>query len=61
MLRLKRYERRLRAGTRIGIRISYPSRIGKYTSFVIRRRKRPDRKDMCLPPGVRKPIRCLSG
>ena len=61
VIRLKRYERRLRAGTRIGIRISHSALVGKYTSFVIKRRRRPARKDMCLPPGTRKPVACLSG
>jgi PKD repeat protein len=61
VIRLRRYERRLRAGTRIGIRISYSNQIGKYTSFVIRRRTRPSRKDLCLPPKTRKPVRCQGG
>ena len=32
--------------------------VGKYTLFVIRRHRAPDRSDLCLPPGSTKPAQC---
>ena len=60
MLRFKRFERFMRIGTRVGVRVSFPGRIGKYTSFVMRSRARPARRDMCLPPGKKSPMGCPS-
>ena len=60
-IRFRRLERRLRSGTRIGIRVTFPGQIGKYTSFIIKRNKRPARRDLCLRPGVTRPVACPSG
>ncbi len=58
-IRLRRLERRrLRVGTKIALLVSYPGRIGRYTSLVVRSRARIARKDLCLMPGKRKPVRC---
>jgi hypothetical protein len=51
------FQRHLRAGIVLEIRITKPGRIGKYTSFVIRRGL-PRRKDRCLFPADPKPIAC---
>jgi hypothetical protein len=52
-LRFRRFERRLRAGTVLAVRISKGSSIGRLTRFKIRRGKRPSRRDQCLRPGER--------
>jgi PKD repeat protein len=52
-LRLRKLERSLRAGTTLKLYISKPGRIGKYTSFTIRRGKAPRRTDLCIRPGKR--------
>ncbi|HEU0024210.1 MAG TPA: PKD domain-containing protein [Thermoleophilaceae bacterium] len=59
-VRLRWLERRLRAGTRIAISITYPGRVGKYTSFVVRRSKLPARSDLCIRPAAKKPSRCAA-
>jgi PKD domain len=57
-VRLRRFERRLRAGTRLELFVTQPGRIGKYTRFRIRAGKPPARVDRCLMPGRARPIRC---
>ena len=59
-IRFRRLERHLRSGTKIAVRVTYEGRIGKYTLFVIRRLRGPTRKDLCLMPDKRKPVRCPS-
>jgi hypothetical protein len=51
--RLRRFERDLRSGTRLEIRITKPGYIGKRTVIVIRRRHAPSRSDRCVEPGGR--------
>jgi hypothetical protein len=58
--RVALYERFLRAGVRIKVRISRTGFIGKYSSFVIRNRQAPVRRDMCLPSPTSKPVRCAT-
>ena len=48
----------LPAGTVIAVRVRKGSLVGKYTRWVIRARKLPARKDLCLYPGSSKPARC---
>ncbi len=60
VLRFRRFERYMRSGAKIGVRISVFGRIGKYSSFVVRRRYGPARKDMCLNPGKASPVTCPS-
>jgi hypothetical protein len=55
-----RFERSLRAGVILQVRIFKRGRIGKYTRFVIRRRGLPERVDTCLGPAGTKPISCPS-
>ena len=54
----RRFERSLRAGVILSIRVSSPGEIGKYTSFTIRRNKPPVRVDACIGPTNPKPIPC---
>jgi hypothetical protein len=61
LVRLRRFERRLRAGTRFDIKVTERDRIGKWTRIVIRRGAPPKRSDRCAYPDVRKPAPCPSG
>ena len=58
LVRLQRFERRLRAGIRIGIFVRKSGTIGKYTRFLIRAGKAPARIDRCLLPGRSRPVPC---
>jgi hypothetical protein len=58
---LRKLERTFKAGTRIRVRLTKPSMIGKYVEIRIRRNKRPLRSDRCLNPGTAKPVSCGSG
>ena len=55
---LRRFHRHFRAGTVIVVRVTMPGQIGKFTRFTIRRGKPPLRRDLCLAPGVRRPVNC---
>jgi hypothetical protein len=61
VVHLRAYERILRAGTRLEIRVTRPSFIGKYTRIVVRRARPPWRQDRCLMPGSSRPVTCPSG
>jgi hypothetical protein len=50
-VRFRRFERWLRAGTILEVRVSRSGAIGKFTRFRIRRGRPPARKDACLRPG----------
>jgi len=56
----RRFERSLRVGVVLEIRVSKPGEIGKYTRFTIRRGRRPVRFDACLAPAGTTPITCPS-
>jgi PKD repeat protein len=58
LMRFRRFERRLPAGTRLELFVRQAGRIGKYTRFLIRAGKPPARVDRCLVPGKRRPVRC---
>ncbi len=58
LVRLRRFERRLRAGIRLKLFVRQENRIGKYTSFLIRAGAPPKRVDLCLFPKRRSPGRC---
>ncbi len=60
LVEFRRFERSLRAGAVLEIRISKVGEIGKYTRFTIRRGKPPVRVDTCLSPAGIKPIACPS-
>jgi PKD repeat protein len=57
-LRIRRFERRLRAGTVLTVRISKGDSIGKLTQFRIRAGKAPRRRDRCLRPGETRGSAC---
>ena len=58
LLAFHRFERPLKAGVTLQIRVTKAGQIGKYTSFAIRRHKLPARTDACLRPTSASPIAC---
>jgi hypothetical protein len=58
VVRLRRLERQLPAGTRLVIRIGKADLVGRYVRFIIRGNRPPQRTDRCLPLGKRAPVRC---
>ena len=56
--RLRQFERHLRAGVRLEIRVTRPGYVGKHTLIRIRRGTPPSRRDRCLYPGSTAPRRC---
>lgn len=56
----RRFERSLRAGVILEIRVSKPGELGKYTRFSIRSHKLPVRVDACLESANPAPIACPS-
>ncbi len=54
----RRFERQLRAGIVLKVRVSKSGVVGKYTSFTIRRSKSPLRVDACLDALSAKAIKC---
>jgi len=59
-LRFRRFERTLRAGVVLEVRVSKTGQIGKYTRFVMRHRRPPSRLDECLDPAGIMPMMCPS-
>jgi hypothetical protein len=57
---LGRFEHLLRAGVVLDVKVTKSGVIGKFTRFVIRRNAAPRRTDLCLIPGVKKPVGCPS-
>ena len=57
-VRVRRFERRLRAGTVLRIYVTKPSFVGKYTRFQIRRSRSPLRTDLCARTPGSTPRRC---
>jgi hypothetical protein len=61
-VRVRRLERKLRAGVTVRVYVSSSTAIGKYTVFKIRKRRQPPlRADACLMPGSLRPVVCPSG
>jgi hypothetical protein len=58
LTRLRSFERHLRAGIRLEIRVTLAGFIGKHTLIGIRRGESPWRRDRCLFPGSARPARC---
>jgi hypothetical protein len=58
LLAFHRFERPLKAGVTLQIRVTKAGQIGKYTSFAIRRHKLPARTDACLRPTSSAPVAC---
>ena len=57
-IEFRRFERSLRVGVVLEIRVSRSGQIGKYTRFSIRRGRLPARADACLGPTSVNPIPC---
>jgi PKD domain len=57
-LRFKLFQRRLRAGATLIVRVSKGDTIGKFTRFRIRKGKPPRRRDNCLWPGETRGSAC---
>jgi len=53
-----RFERFLRAGIALEIRVSKTGQIGKYTRFLIRHGRPPEREDSCLEPAGTRAMAC---
>jgi hypothetical protein len=59
LLHFHRFERRvLRASTILKVLVTKPGTIGKYSRFVMRRRRPPKRTDRCVSFGTTLPIPC---
>jgi hypothetical protein len=58
LVRLRALQRAYRPRASIEIRVTQPTKIGKYTRIRTRRGKVPLRRDRCLLPGRRRPVRC---
>ena len=58
VVRLRQFERDLRAGMRLTITVSKPGYIAKVTTILIRRGRAPLRTDLCALPGARQPSAC---
>lgn len=57
-LRLRRVQRRYRAGSSLEVRVTGKGRIGKFTRIRFRRGRTPLRSDACLAPGSSRPSSC---
>jgi PKD domain len=60
IVEFRRFERSLKAGVILEIRITKPGQIGKFTRFVVRRGKLPVRVDTCLDAAGVTPLVCPS-
>jgi large repetitive protein len=58
LLTFNRFQRALRAGAVLQVRVYKAGQIGKFTSFTVRRHKLPLRSDRCLRPTSPIPIAC---
>lgn len=58
LTRLWRFERALRAGTRLEVRVTKPGHIGKWTKIIIRGGAPPRRSDRCVYPKTRRVAPC---
>jgi hypothetical protein len=56
----RKFQRALRAGVVLEIRVSAANSIGKYTRLTIRKGRLPQRLDQCLTPGGAKTMACPS-
>lgn len=56
--RIRAFERFLRAGIRITIRVRRRGYVGKYVRLTVRAGKRPARRDACVVPGSSRPVAC---
>jgi hypothetical protein len=59
-IRLRQYERFLRTGIKLSLRISLKNATGKYSTLQIRSKAAPKRRDLCLPPNSTHPAKCVA-
>ena len=59
-VRFPAFQRFLRAGVSLTVRVSKDAKIGANTRFAVRHHKLPVRADSCLDPAGIKPIPCPS-
>jgi hypothetical protein len=60
VVRFRKMERSLPAGTRLEVAVTADGLVGKYTRFTIRRLAGPGRTDRCMIPGTARPKTCPS-
>jgi hypothetical protein len=60
VVKFRRLQRLLPAGTVLELSVTKRGTIGKYTRFRIRRGHTPARVDRCLKPGAKRPVSCPS-
>ena len=60
-LQFKKLERMFRPKTKLVVTVTKNGFIGKQTTFTLRRRKPPVRKDLCVNPGAKKANSCPGG
>jgi PKD repeat protein len=60
VVRFRKMERVLPAGTRLEVAVTADGLVGKYTRFTIRRLALPGRTDRCIMPGAPRPASCPS-
>lgn len=58
VVRFRRFERALPAGTWLVVRVGRDGFVGRYVSFRIRANRAPRRTNRCLAPGALAPVRC---
>jgi PKD repeat protein len=58
--RFRSFERFLRAGVSLIVRVTRDNEVGSYTRFQVRRSKLPRRVDACLDSATAKPLACPS-
>jgi hypothetical protein len=58
VVRLRRFERRLRPGAVIQVFVTAPQAIGKYVRFRVTQGRAPSRRDMCVAPAGLAPAHC---
>ena len=56
--RFKRFERPLKAGAKVTVKVTMEGFIGRHVRFKVRSGKPPKRTDLCLQPGAKKPSAC---
>jgi hypothetical protein len=58
VVRLRRFERHVLAGSALQLAITKPGYVGKFTRFRFRLRRAPLRLDACVKPGGWSPVQC---
>ena len=51
---------RLKIGTQLELRLTKPKTVGFFVRFTMKRGVFPAKKEQCLPPGAKRPVRCTA-